>query len=206
MNKNIGMDIDGILANFHFGFSKVANRLFGSPIIEDINDVKAYRWEDWGYPLDKKQHNKVWREIDENVNGFWFSLTPLVDNYIFSKLKAMESDGYNFFFITSRKNTAGHTALDQTKAWIERYTALKSFSVIPSHRKGGILDRAEIDYFIDDLPENIIEASIEAPKCKSFLLIRNYNTFAIEFIKKAHRFKNIEIIYSVEEFLNEIEK
>lgn len=205
MTKNIGFDLDGVLANFHFGFSKIANRLFGSPIVEDINDVKAYRWEDWGYPIDKKQHNKVWREIDDNVRGFWFGLTPLVDNSIFHRMKDMESNGHNFFFITSRKNTAGHTALDQTKAWVERWTSLKSFSVIPSHRKGGILDRAEIDYFIDDLPENIIEASIEAPKCKSFLLVRPYNAYAIDFLQKSHKFKNISIVYSVEEFLNIIE-
>ena len=205
MTKNIGFDLDGILANFHFGFSKVANRLFGSPIVEDINEVKAYRWEDWGYPLDKKQHNKVWKEIDENVKGFWFSLPPLVNNSIFSKLKDMESNGYNFYFITSRKNTAGRTALDQTKAWIESCTALRNFSVIPSHRKGGIIDRAEIDYFIDDLPENVIEASIEAPNCKSFLLVRPYNQYALEFIQKSHKFKNIGICYSVEEFLDIIE-
>ena len=69
---NLGFDLDGILANFHYGFSKVANKLFGSPIVEDINEVKAYRWEDWGYPLDKKQLNKVWREIDSKINNFWF--------------------------------------------------------------------------------------------------------------------------------------
>lgn len=205
MTKNIGFDLDGVLANFHFGFSKVANRLFGSPIIEDINTVKAYRWEDWGYPLDKKQNNKVWQEIDNNVSGFWYSLEPLVDNSIFNRMKTMESKGYNFFFITSRKNTAGYTALNQTKAWVERWTSLKSFSVIPAHRKGGILDRAEIDYFIDDLPENIIEAAIEAPKCKSFLLVRPYNVHAVEFIKKLHKFKNLDIVYSVEDFLNTIE-
>ena len=50
MTLNIGMDIDGVLANFHYGFSKVANQLFASPIVKDINEIKAYRWEDWGYP------------------------------------------------------------------------------------------------------------------------------------------------------------
>ena len=200
------MDVDGILANFHFGFSKVANDLFGSPIVKDINEVKAYRWEDWGYPLDKKQHNKVWREIDSKINNFWLDLEPLVENAIFKRMKDLEKGNHNFFFITSRKNTAGKSALSQTKDWIESCTALKNFSVIPSHRKGGILDRAEIDYFIDDLPENVIEAAIEAPKCKSFLLVRPYNSYALEFIKKSHKFKNIGIVYSVEEFLDIVEE
>ena len=64
------------------------------------------------------------------------------------------------------------------------------------------IERPEIDYFIDDLPENVIEAAIEAPKCKSFLLVRPYNSYAIEFIKKSHKFKNIGIVYSVGEFLD----
>ena len=203
---NIGFDLDGVLANFHYGFSKVANKLFGSPIVEDINEVRAYRWEDWGYPLDKKQHNKVWREIDSNTNDFWLDLQPLVENTIFERMKKMEKENCNFFFITSRKNTAGKSALSQTKDWIESCTALKNFSVIPSHRKGGILARAEIDFFIDDLPENVIEAAIEAPKCESFLLVRPYNAYSIEFIQKSHKFKSIGIVYSVEEFLEIVEK
>ena len=202
---NVGMDIDGILANFHYSFSKVANELFGSPIVEDINEVRAYRWEEWGYPLDKKQHNAVWREIDKNTNNFWFNMKSLITPVEFSKLQIIASGGHNFFFITSRKNTAGNSALYQTKKWIEKELKLTNFSVIPSHRKGGILDRAEIDYFIDDLPENVIEASIEAPKCKSFLLVRHYNAYAIDFIQKSHKFKNIGIVYSVEEFLDIIE-
>jgi len=206
MTLNIGMDIDGVLANFHYGFSKVANQLFASPIVKDINEIKAYRWEDWGYPLDKKQHNKVWREIDNSIQNFWFNLESLITNKEFSKLQHMANKGHNFFFITSRKNTAGNSALFQTKKWIEYKLKLTNFSVIPSHRKGGILDRAEVDYFIDDLPENIIEAAIEAPKCKSFLLVRPYNAYAIEFIQKSHKFKNIGIVYSVEEFLDTIEK
>ncbi|HJX49876.1 MAG TPA: hypothetical protein VJ438_00255, partial [Candidatus Nanoarchaeia archaeon] len=109
MTLNIGMDIDGVLANFHYGFSKVANQLFVSPIVKDINEIKAYRWEDWGYPLDKKQHNKVWREIDNSIQNFWFNLESLITNKEFSKLQHMANKGHNFFFITSRKNTAGNS-------------------------------------------------------------------------------------------------
>src|SRR4030042_6559135 len=115
MILNIALDLDGCFSNFHYEFSKVANRLFVSPIVKDINDVKAYCWEDWGYPLDKKQHNKVWREIDTNINDFWLNLEPLVENVIFEKMKKMEKENYNFFFITSRKNTSGGSALSQTK-------------------------------------------------------------------------------------------
>lgn len=202
---NFGFDCDGIIVNFYLGFSQVANKLFGTPIITDVNMVKTYRWEDW-YPMDKKQHKAIWNYIDKDVPNFWLNLQPLVKNDIFLRMKNLEVNGHNFFFITSRKNTMGGSALKQTKGWLESYTTLKNFSVIPSHRKGGILDRAEIDYFIDDLPENVIEANIEAPNCKSCLLIRPYNAYAVDFIQKSHRYKNIGICYSVDSFLDEIEK
>ncbi len=202
---NIAFDIDGILANFHYSFSQVANKLFGCPIVEDINNVKAYRWEDWGYPLTKEQHNKVWREIDKNVEDFWFNMKPLVNDSAFRKLKDLENKGHSVYFITSRRNTAGKNVLNQTNRWIKKHTSLEHFSVIPSEKKGKILDGIKSDYIIDDYPENLIEASIEALNCRSFLLVRPYNYYFLQFIADSHKFKNIGIVYSVEEFLDIIE-
>jgi len=199
---NLALDIDGVLACFHRGFSQIANNLFGSPIVEDINQVKAYHWWDWGYPLTKGQHNKVWREIDKNVENFWLNLKPLVSSEIFLRLEKLERENNSIYFITSRRDTAGRNVLQQTNEWVKKYTSLKNFSVIPTEKKGKILDGVKIDYFLDDLPENLIEAVIEAPNCNPFLLIRSYNSFAIEFIKKSHKYRKINIVYSVEEFLD----
>ena len=206
MILNIALDLDGCFSNFHYEFSKVANRLFVSPIVKDINEVKAYYWEDWGYPLDKKQHNKVWREIDTNIPNFWFNMESLITSMEFTKLQTLANEGHNFFFVTSRKNTAGDSVLFQTKKWVEYKLKLRNFSVIPAHKKGKILDATEANYFLDDLPSNVIESAIEAPKCKSFLLVRPYNSYAIEFIKKSHKYKNIGFVYSVGEFLNIVEE
>lgn len=198
---NIGFDLDGILSNFHYSFSLVGNRLFGLPIIEDIEEVKDWEWEDW-YPMTKNQKIAIWKEIDTNTDLFWFNMCPLYNN--FQRLRKLEEVGHNLFFVTSRKNTAGLSALRQTKLWLEKQ-GLKDFSVIPAHKKGMVLDRAEIKYFIDDMPENIIEASIEATKCRSFLLARRYNSYAIEFLQKSHKYrKNIGIVYSIDEFLDQI--
>ncbi len=199
---NISFDLDGVLSNFHYSFSLIGNRLFDLPIIEDIEDVKEWVWEDW-YPMTKNQKNAIWKEIDTNIDLFWLNMRPLYNT--FQRLHKLEEFGHNLFFITSRKNTAGLSALKQTKLWLEKQ-GLKDFSVIPTHKKGMVLNRAEIEYFIDDMPENIIEATVEAPKCKSFLLARQYNSYAIEFLQKFHKYrKNIGIVYSVDEFLDIIE-
>lgn len=205
MKKNIALDLDGVFTNFHYSFSQVANKLFGTPIIEDINEVKAYNWWDWNYPLTKDQHKLVWKEIDKNVEDFWFNLKPLVTDPIFRKMEYLEDKGFNFFFVTSRRKTAGKSVLVQTRGWIKKKTFMEHFSVIPSTKKGKILDGIEANYFIDDFPENLIESCIEAPKCHNFLLIRPYNQYFLQFIAESHKFRNIQPVYSVLEFLNIIE-
>lgn len=203
---NIALDLDGVFTNFHFSFSLVANKLFGSPIVEDINLVKAYRWEDWGYPITKEQHNLVWKEIDKNVPDFWFNMKSLVTDPVFRRLETIEYKGHSIYFITSRRNTAGENVLNQTNRWIRKRSFLEHFSIIPTEKKGKILAGLKIDYFIDDYPENLIEATLEVPKCKSFLLVRPYNAYFLSFIADSHKYRNIQPIYTVEEFLSIIEK
>lgn len=202
---NIALDLDGCFSNFHFSFSKVANQLFGCPIVEDFNVVKAYNWWDWGYPITKEQQKVVWKEIDKNVEDFWTNLEPLVSPTVFKKLKVLENNNHSIYFVTSRRNTAGKNVLSQTISWIQKYSDLEHFSVIVSEKKGKVLDGINADVFLDDYPEHLITATNEAPKCKPFLLVRPYNSYFLQFIKDSHKFKNIGIIYSVDNFLDIIE-
>jgi|SRR3972149_2128333 len=202
---NVSLDLDGCLANFHYSFSKIANRLFGTPIVYNIYDVKKYDWCDW-HPLTKKQSSLTWEEIDKNVENFWLDAETLVDSSIFKRLKILEDNNNNIFFVTLRRDTFGMNVLQQTNLWIRKYGGLKHFCVIPTEKKGKILDGIKANYFLDDSPEQIIEAANEAPKCKSFLLVRPYNSYAIEFIKKSHKYKNIGFVYSVGEFLGIVEE
>lgn len=194
----------GYFSNFHYSFSVVANKLFDTPIVENIDDVKRYDWYDW-HPLTKEQCRLTWKEIDKNVENFWLDAQSLIDSKIFERLESLEKDNNNIFFVTLRRDTAGMNVLQQTNLWIKKHSNLKHFCTIPTEEKGKILSGIKAKYFLDDSPEQIVEASIEAPKCKSFLLVRPYNAYAIDFLQKSHKFKNINIVYSVEEFLNEIE-
>ncbi len=201
---NIALDLDGCLSNFHFSFSKVANKLFGTPIVENIQDVKKFRWEDW-HPLTKEQANLTWKEIDKNVSNFWIDALPLVEKSIFNRLEDLECNNHSIYFITSRRNTSGKNVLQQTNEWIMKHSCLEHFSIIPTEKKGKILSGINADYFLDDYPENLIEATIESPKTKSFLLVRPYNAYFLQFITDSHKFKNIIPVYSVKQFLDKIE-
>ena len=203
-NKIIAIDIDGVLANFHYSFSKVANELFDTPIVENIEDVEAYRWEDW-HSLNKYQCNKVWNHIDKYVDDFWLNAKPLVDNSIFRRLKNLELHNIMIYFVTTRQDTAGDPVLHQTIKWIKKMSELEIFSVISTKHKGKIIEGINADFFIDDMPENIIEVAHSLPKCNCFLLVRPYNTFFIDFVLKSHKYRNINIVYSIADFLTIIE-
>lgn len=204
MGKVIAMDIDGVLSNFHYSFSKVANELFGTPIIENIEDVKAYRWEDW-HPLTKQQCNKVWNHIDNVVDNFWFNSRPIVDSSIFKRLKDLELSNHSLYFVTTRQNTAGASVLHQTTKWIKMMSGLENFSVVSTKHKDKIIDGINAQFFIDDMPENILDVAIAVPKCNCFLLIRPYNSYFIDFISKSHGYKNVDFVWNVDEFLKIIE-
>lgn len=205
MKKVVAFDLDGLFSNHHYSFSIIANRLFGTPIIEDINNVKSYYWHDW-HELTKEQTKLTWKEIDKNVENFWLDARSLVTPSIFKRLKNLELANHELYFVTSRRNTAGASALHQTTEWITNMSGLSNFSVIITEKKGKILDGINANYFIDDLPSNIIDVVHESPKCKNFLLVRPYNSYSIEFFKKSHKYKNVNFVYTVGEFLDEIEK
>ena len=203
-NKIIAFDLDGVLANFHFSFSLIANGLFGTPVIKDINEVRKYRWQDYT-SITSKQVSEVWRKIDES-NIFWENLDSLINEDTSKRLINLSNDN-TLFFVTARKHkrVQGCSIIKQTNKWINKnLDGLTGYSVIPTFKKGHILNAIEANYFIDDNVENIIEVSNDAPNCKSFLLVRPYNAYAIEFFKNSRRYKNFNIVYSVEDFLNEI--
>ena len=205
MNKVVALDIDGVFSNFHFSFSEVANHLFGTPIVEDIKDVKAYRWEDW-HPLTKKQCNKVWDYIDTEVVNFWLSARPLVSSSIFKRLKGLELSNHSLYFVTTRQNTAGASVLHQTTQWIKNLAGIDNFSVISTRNKGKIVEGIDAKFFIDDMPENIIEVANAVPNCMCYLLVRSYNNYFIDFITKSHKYKNVDLVYSVDEFIDIVER
>mgnify|MGYP003395048856 CR=1 FL=1 len=96
--------------------------------------------------------------------------------------------------------------LQQTNEWIIKNSFLQHFSIIPSEKKGKILSGINVDYFLEDYPENLIEATLESPKTKSFLLVRPYNAYFLQFIADSHKFTNIIPVYSVKQFLDKIDE
>lgn len=52
-NCKIGIDLDGVIANFAYSFTELASHVYGMRVIEDENQILDWDWSKW-YGLDKK--------------------------------------------------------------------------------------------------------------------------------------------------------
>lgn len=206
----LGIDIDGVLANFTLAFAQAVNTMYGDKIhlAEDF-EPHTWSWVDSGV-VTKEQENRAWEHIKAQED-FWLAMKPYAEN-----VKALEMflNRVNFaampvsiFYITSRVPTAGMSVLKQTRLWLEAfqlhryYTAI--FPVVHSNNSGGlppklaIVEALGLNAMIDDyLP------TVKSLGRKGWLLDRPWN--------RADRESwdwevPLQVVSSLEEFLSKFE-
>src|SRR5437660_614000 len=121
----IGLDIDGVLADFSGEFSRRINEKYG------LKSDPA-KQTDWDFPclgITVEQEQEIWSEIDATPN-FWMTLNPLTDCP-----EAAHFCDYKTYFITSRPETAGMPTDEQTAMWLRRHFFIANPTVIVSSMK-----------------------------------------------------------------------
>lgn len=162
----IGIDIDGVLANFVGAFSKLAHERFGKPAKLPYEQVD-WDWANAG--ITEKEISKLWAVIRATEN-FWQTLEPYpVDLLLPVSLQ------HDVYFITHRVSTAGRSTTEQSARWIQYHYGIKFPQVIPTRFKGDVADALQLDAFIDDKPSNIIEVAKRVPEADVFVLDAGYN-------------------------------
>jgi 5'(3')-deoxyribonucleotidase len=118
--KTFFIDIDGVLANFPLEFSKIVKRVVGKDIPASPKELQTWNWNNL---LTEKELDRVWEEIRKTEN-FWLKLRPLLNEYqreeFIKVLQAMAKE-VEPVFITSRFDTKGLSAYDQTINWLEKW-------------------------------------------------------------------------------------
>jgi len=151
---NIGIDMDGVLADFVGQARKVCQQLFnGRPADNLIQTTWAF--ESLG--ITKEEENLLWREIDSRPNWWLNCLHKLPQTDLLMPLY----EKHRLIFITNRKdgtNPASWPIELQTAEWLRRQFHIYQPNVIISDCKGPLLGGLKLDYFIDDRPKNHLEA------------------------------------------------
>lgn len=177
---NIGVDLDGVCANFIKKFSMFANEIYGSRchIIEDAEQVKHWDWYRW-YPIKTAEEDAIWKEI-VNTRDFWTSLEVINRSqweYFVDKIG--KANNINVYFITTRTETIGMSVARQSAIWLMN-NGWKYPFVIKTKQKEKFIENLNIEFFIDDKAENLIDVKQHNPKCKVYVQDAPYNRNIIQ--------------------------
>jgi uncharacterized HAD superfamily protein len=165
--RKIGIDVDGVLANFNDDYGRILVETSGRNLIPanfTIDDIDTWHWEKkLGYTA--KEVDAVWRVIDTHP-FFWSALRALPGARHLTALNA-----HDVYFITSRP---GVTAKQQTENWLVAHGIFRP-TVLISSKKGPVVAGLDLDFFVDDKLENCVEVEAAAPNTRVYLLDYKYN-------------------------------
>lgn len=173
---NIGIDVDGVLADFNVSYQKVLigitqKNLFGT---------LPYDPPEWNYvePLGytKEDDQKAWDWIKISPM-FWRDLPryPEAANEI-GRLISLSFKGHSVYYITNRM---GNNPKHQTERWLYRNGYMVSThapTVLVTAHKGLAAAALELDCYIDDKPSNCEDVIKQRGlKTATYLMDRTWN-------------------------------
>ena len=166
MSLRIGIDVDGVIADFRTAFHAAAVRCLRRDVAES-DDVES------SGPLSPDDIRTVWDHIARTQN-WWMEVPPYEPDQIARLYSLTRAVGWEVFFLTKRPPSAGDSVQFQTQWWIERFGFyLPAVLTVPGSR-GDIANGLRLDMIIDDQILNCIEV-VSASPTKALLMLRSTN-------------------------------
>ncbi len=167
-NNIILFDIDGVLADFILGYTKLGMKM---GFLNHAWSTLSQR--EWDMPeIPKMQQSAIWEKIKQD-SWFWTELEPLQDKNTFEEINDLECLGSAVYFVTSRP---GVNVKNQTELWLKERGILRP-TVLISSLKGQIASGLKATHLIDDKAGNCVYVAYESPRTQVYLLDREYNRF-----------------------------
>lgn len=164
MALRIGIDIDGVLADFRTAFHEAAVRCLRHDV-DDTPDLETLS------PLSAGDVRRVWEYIATAQN--WWMEVPAYEPEQIARLYSLtRAAGWEVVFMTKRPPSAGDSVQFQTQWWIERFGFyLPAVLTVPGSR-GDIANGLRLDLVLDDQLINCVEVISTAPT-KAVLVLRS---------------------------------
>jgi uncharacterized HAD superfamily protein len=182
----LGIDLDGVLANFTERFIEITNATYGL-------NLRTEDQTDWGHTclgITPAQEEEIWQTIKATKN-FWETLNVLPGTENLNRA----AHEHELFFITSRIPTAGLDVKTQSAFWLDEhfYIPYPSVIVVTDWKdKPALYDALKLDGFIDDKPETVDE-----------MLKRNQRIYIMD--QPYNKLVEAPRVKSVNEFLERVE-
>jgi uncharacterized HAD superfamily protein len=187
-------DVDGVLADFVFGFTTLANELFGTKIITTPEQV-SWNFRTWGL-MTKEQENATWDALKQDPY-WWARLQSLAPRETFEQINALQVAN-DVVFATSRVSDVSPPGW-QTKRWLRDH-GIYSPSVVVTSKKGEMARAIQANFSIEDKLENAwcIHWISDKPQTVSYIINRPYNQLPVT----PEIGKALPRVATVDQFLN----
>jgi hypothetical protein len=166
-----------------------ASQTAGATSVEDAPPIVRLQ-------LTARQTRRLWHHIG-TVENFWEGLKEIEPGAI-ARLGALAADRrWEVIFLTKRPASGGATAQMQTQRWLEsKGFAYPSVYVVQASR-GRIAASLELDFVIDDRPENCLDVVVDS-KARAILVWRDNE----KQLPAAAKRLGIGVVKTMEECLN----
>lgn len=172
----IGFDVDGVMSHFSPDYQRVITELTGKNLFEpgDADNPPCWDWDLLrGYT--KAERARAFEHIGRH-RTFWYDCPPLPGLWDLDQLRFLYSD-HEVYFITNR---GGYRVKYQTEQWFRRWLHIGPevpiTVVVNGHRSKGLVAKAlNLDAYLDDNVDNVMDCLITAPECKTVLYNASYN-------------------------------
>lgn len=170
MSLRIGVDVDGVLADFRSAFRALAR-----PDLVEADSEPLSPQSDG--PLQPGEIRQLWAVIAHAPN-WWLQLKAYEPDEI-SRLYALARQlRWEVFFMTKRPGSAGETVLVQTQWWLERHGFYMPAVVTVPGSRGELANALRLDLIVDDQMVNCVEV-ISASSSKAVLMLREARQAAL---------------------------
>ena len=191
MPLRIGIDIDGVLADFRTAFRTTAVRCLRREV-DDTQEPEG--------PLSPEDVRRVWDHIGRTSN-WWMDVPAYEPDQIARLYSSARAANWEIFFMTKRPPSAGDSVQFQTQWWIERFGFyLPAVMTVPGSR-GDVANGLRLDMIIDDQLINCVEVISTAPT-KAVLLQRT----ADQAVRQQASNRGIGVVSSLSEALTVVER
>ena len=155
----LGIDVDGVVADFRSAFRALAERELGLP----ASGVET--------ELSKADVDRLWRVVAGTTN-WWLDVPAHEPDQIKRLYAQARTARWEVFFMTSRPPSAGDSVQLQTQVWLERHGyLLPSVLTTPSGARGEVARSLRLDLALDDRMVNCLEI-ISASNSKALMILR----------------------------------
>lgn len=173
----IGFDLDGVLADLHEPFMRLALELFPDldrqlaerepdlpPAPETAEDTSSEETADPpppGVSLTRRQTEAVWKTVGR-IDDFWETLGECEPGIIARLASLADERRWEVIFLTSRPSSAGRTVQRQSQRWLERHGFQHPSAFVVHGSRGRIADALRLDAVVDDRPDNCLDVALES--------------------------------------------